>query len=233
MKVLNESNKLIIYSIQEDNNCYEDIIKFIKNQLKRLINQYNIKLTETLEIIIYPDIILFQRTNNISLEKPWFVSKIEENIIKIVSPFNPGTIHSYESILKIFIHELMNILILKLNPKIPNTHMWFVESLCVYEANLKERSQINANQFLHLKGKFLSILNSKKAVYYNHLDMAFVFVDFLYSNHKQDLLIEIINNPSKIIDIINNKIDNFENKMFNFLVVNYQLEQELGDHYYG
>ena len=115
----------------------------------------------------------------------------------MVSPLNPGSVHNYETLMKVIVHEYTHILVSNINY---NTDVYLNEGIAGVESN-----QIDNNAKYYLKEvakaeKLPSIDEMKN--YYGKLEQPYFlsggFVEFIINNYGYDIIIKLIENPDDI-----------------------------------
>ena len=145
---------------------------------------------------------------------------VKNEEIFMVSPLNPGTVHTYESLMKVIVHEFTHVLVGKINS---NTDMYLNEGIAVVEGN-----QMNINMKNYLKeainlNKLPTIdemINS-----FDDLNQPYVvsggFVEFLINTYGYDKVVEIISEPHNIESITENSKDILLETWIEYIVKSY------------
>lgn len=127
---------IVSKSDQDDKNdrlssVYQDLFDELKNNVERVSARYNHHPSKKIIIEIYPDLLTFHQAVGETNAPNWFMGTYEDNIIKIVSPLNPGPEHTYQTILKSTVHLFTMWLISDINPLSPK---WLRQGIGGYEA---------------------------------------------------------------------------------------------------
>lgn len=110
-----------------------DLITELNGHVERLAVKYDYQPSRKVIIEMYPDLSAFHQAVGEKDAPDWFTGTYEENILKIVSPLNPGPEHTYESIIKGSVHLFSMWLIEEINPQAPK---WIRQGIGGYEAKL-------------------------------------------------------------------------------------------------
>lgn len=130
------SENFDFYSKKQDIEILEDLSKVLENHYSRMIKDMQTSFDSKIDVFIYPDTKAFHRAINFSDAPDWVVGAASKNELKMVSPLNPGSAHSYESLMKAIVHELAHTVVLNFRKQglvgLPN---WLNEGFAYYEAN--------------------------------------------------------------------------------------------------
>ncbi|WP_176223674.1 peptidase MA family metallohydrolase [Marivirga sericea] len=130
------------YSEEEDKNVLEDLSKTLESNYLRITKDMQTSFISKIDVFIYPDLKTFHIAINFPNTPDWVVGAASKNELKMVSPLNPGSEHSYESLMKAIVHELAHTIVLNFRKQglvgLPN---WLNEGYAYYEAK-----QINEAQ---------------------------------------------------------------------------------------
>jgi hypothetical protein len=143
----NENNMILrqssehfnFYCIQRDTVVLDTIITLLETTYSRLENLLNYQINDTIDVYIYPDLETFHHYAvwPTGLDRPdWFVGQsVSKDVIKFASPLNPGSVHTYESVLQASVHEFchaFNYQIVRTRARIP---VWLFEGFASFAAN--------------------------------------------------------------------------------------------------
>lgn len=99
---LNKTTPHLVFHFSEiDDNTVSVLDKELENFYIAISEEFSFSTSYLLHINIYPDIQSFQETLGIIEASPWMVARATSDTIDVVSPSNPGSVHSKESINKI------------------------------------------------------------------------------------------------------------------------------------
>jgi len=144
--IINQDNQIILryssehfnfYCIQSDEIVLDTISFLLETSYTNLEILLNYSINDTIDVFIYPDLESFHTNANWLGANPpdWFIGQCnEKDVIKLVSPLNPGPAHSYESVLGGSVHEFahaFNYQIVRTRQRIP---VWLFEGFASYAA---------------------------------------------------------------------------------------------------
>ena len=123
--------------------------KILEANYIRITKDLKTNFESKIDVFIYPDLKSFHTAINYPDSPDWVVGAAGKNELKMVSPLNPGSVHSYESLMKAIVHELAHTIVLNLRKQglvgIPN---WLNEGYAYYQAKQiteAERKRIQTN----------------------------------------------------------------------------------------
>lgn len=130
------SENFDFYSKKQDVKVLDDLSKVLESNYLRLCKNMQTRFDSKIDVFIYPETKAFHKAINYSDAPDWVVGAAGKNVLKMVSPLNPGSVHSYESLMKAIVHELAHTVVLNLRKQglvgLPN---WLNEGFAYYEAN--------------------------------------------------------------------------------------------------
>lgn len=110
---------------------HQDLFDELKDNVERITVKYKHQPSRKIIIEIYPDLPTFHQAVGEKDAPNWFMGTFEDNILKIVSPLNPGPEHTYQSILTSTVHLFTMWLITDINPLAPK---WARQGVGGYES---------------------------------------------------------------------------------------------------
>jgi hypothetical protein len=136
------SENFNFYSKKQDVEVLKGLSNVLESNYLRLTANMQTSFNSKIDFFIYPDIKSFHNAINQPNAPDWAVGAAGKNELKMVSPLNPGSEHTYESLMKAIVHELTHTMVLNFRKQglvgLPN---WLNEGYAYYEAN-----QLNAAQ---------------------------------------------------------------------------------------
>lgn len=195
-----ESDHFIFYSTNKDEKILDDLEKSLEDNYDRISKNLGVSLKKKVNTSIYPDIESFHKGIGMRDTGDWLVGLARDGEMFMVSPLNPGTVHTYDALIKVVVHEYVHILV----GEIANyTHPYLNEGIAVVESN-----QIDENTKAYLK--HITKLNKLPSIYdmeknYSNLENRYQvsggFVEFLVNTYGYDKVTKIIAEPDEIENI--------------------------------
>ncbi len=220
IKLRQESDHFIFYSTKADKESLYDLEENLESNYERISKDLQVTLDEKIKVTIYPNISDFHKAIGMMAAEDWLVGVARNNEILMVSPLNPGSIHTYESLMKVIVHEYTHILVGNINS---NTDIYLNEGIAVVESN-----QIDNNTKYYLKevakaNKLPSIDEMKNN--YGKLEQPYLlsggFVEFIVNKYGYDKMIDLIKNPEDIENVIGSTKEEIIEKWNEYILSNY------------
>lgn len=195
-----EANNCILYFNEKDLKGAEAILQQLERDIPRINRILNFHTNQKVKIYIYENQKIFQRKKygliSYLFNLNWYIGdNIKDNII-IVSPLNPGSVHTFESIVKAVSHEYVHAILYKINSSIP---LWLNEGIALYLTN--------GSPFLTIKDTKIPTYKetqSNNPIIFanaNGYGTAHTYIEFLSLAYDFDSIIKLINSPKNYIDI--------------------------------
>jgi len=218
-----KTQRFIFYSKDEDMICVEELSKELEKSYETITNNLGVDINESIDVRIYPDIKSLHEAMGLTDANDSVVGSGWGKEIKVVSPLNPGTVHNYNSVKQVLIHEFVHIVISNINNNIDEIPLWLNEGIATYEAKqmndntrnfIKQRISENKIPNLNELDKGLSMSDG------SHI-FSYTIVEFLVNKYDYDKLIEILKEPQEIDKIIGISKSELEKEWISFLKDNY------------
>jgi len=137
-----ESKHFNFYSKKEDVKVLDSLSKTLESNYLRITKYMQTSFESKIDVFIYPNVESFHNAINLTNSPDWIVGAATKNELKIVSPLNPGSQHSYESLMKVIVHEFTHTVVLNFRKQglvgLPN---WLNEGYAYYEAKQLTETQ--------------------------------------------------------------------------------------------
>lgn len=128
------NSRFNVYGSESDSLACDTAFKVLNKNYDRLADSMGVDLTELVTLNIYPDLQTFHDAIGWSDAPDWVVGIAgNTNEISIVSPYNPGPVHNFASIIKVVTHELVHLFVHKKSNGC-NIPVWVNEGTAEYYA---------------------------------------------------------------------------------------------------
>lgn len=215
-----ESDHFTFYSTDEDEKIIDDLEKSLEDNYERISKNLAVNLKKKVNVSIYPDIESFHNGIGMSDAEDWLVGLARDGEMFMVSPLNPGSVHTYDGLMKVIVHEYTHILVGEITN---STYSYLNEGIAVVESN-----QIDESAKAHLKhitnlNKLPSIDDMKNN--YSNLEDAYQvsggFAEFIVNEYGYEKMRDIIEEPENIEDITGASKELLEGKWEKYILENY------------
>lgn len=207
-----------IYTYYRNNEPIDDINNKLEANYKKILNRYGLNLNRKIKIVIFPSVKDFQKEYNLINYSAGIVgTAVNSRTIGIVSPLNPGPLHSYESILKIAVNEFVHIVTNSLNNNIP---IWLNEGISLFEA--KQISPFQIKQLI--KTDRVPTIEELENNFYNNFGYAVsgTVVEYIVLDYGYNRLVSLIKQPKNIQSIFGVSKKEFSNNWKSYLIKKYE-----------
>jgi hypothetical protein len=208
LKLAKESKHFAFYSTPGDIGVLDSIAATLESNYSRITNRLGIEIEKKTTVKVFPDLTSFHTAIKYPDAPDWVVGVCINDELLMVSPLNPGSMHTYKSLMQVVVHEFVHIAVYyarngKESAPLPR---WLAEGYAQYEAG-----QIND----HIRNIVKSSLKDKTPPTWAQLDAAsdmefgqmngygitVMIVEFLVSKYGIDKLVMLIKAPEKMESI--------------------------------
>jgi hypothetical protein len=224
LKVQFTSEHFIFYSIDKDKPCLKDLSETLETNYSRITATFKPELPSKIRVRVYPDIDEFQISIGWLESLDWFVGCLTKQEIRMVSPLNPGKIHSYHSLLIVAVHEFAHLVQSALSVD-SATPLWLDEGVAMYEAGQMDEHGRRAIARC-IKNDCVPSLNeleSGKLCQSESYEFYYTIAEFIVTKFGYDKLIKLIKAPTDYQDIFGISGEEFENQWLSYLAGAYCL----------
>lgn len=205
LNFVKESQHFNFYSTNGDVKVLDSLAITLENNYSRIMTHLGIQIDKKNNVKVYPNVKAFHIAINQPDAPDWVVGTCYGDDLMMVSPLNPGTVHTYESLMQVIVHEFAHMAVYyavgeKEIAALPN---WLSEGYAQYEAG-----QINDPTRKYVK----SCMQKKAPPTWTELETAsgmefgkmngYAFsatiVEFLIVTYGMDKLILLIKKPENI-----------------------------------
>ncbi len=198
------SENFNFYSEKQDIKVLEDLSNVLESNYLQLIKNMQTSFNSKIDVFIYPNIKSFHNAINQPDAPDWVVGAASKNELKMVTPLNPGSEHSYESLMKAIVHELTHTIVLNFRKQglvgLPN---WLNEGYAYYEAKQLNEAQRELVHAQLLNKSIPSWNELEKANNFQFGDMngypiSATIIEFLVKSHGLVKLKQFIIEPENV-----------------------------------
>ena len=220
IKLQFENENFTFHSFDKDKECIEDLTKALDENYDTITNNYKVSLKDKVKIVIYSNIDAFHNNMGMQNSPDWVAGSAWRNEIYMVSPLNPGTVHTYDSLMKVIVHEFVHVVQYDIYPyNYPKR--WLAEGLASYEAGQIPNKTIMKVKIDGGKIPTLSDMNSKNFAENDGYDFSYTVAEYLVKEYGYEPIIDMIKTPQKMEEILGKSLDEFEKDWINYLKENW------------
>lgn len=200
-----ESQHFAFYSTKVDIGVLDSLAIILENNYARITNRLGIQIEKKINVKVFPDVKSFHVAINYPNAPDWAVGSLVGGELLMVSPLNPGSVHTYESLMQVIVHEFAHIAVYYTtgDHAINGLPKWLNEGYAQYEAD-----QINEHIHKSVKTSLndsipptWTQLNTTSAMEFGQMNgyaVSATIVEFLIERYGIDKLVLLIKEPENI-----------------------------------
>jgi len=132
--LLRSNNRFEVWGLVSEDAAADAIIEVLTANYNRIADSLNVQLTSKVIVDVYPDLTSYHNAIGWPDAPDWVVgTAIGDDKIDLVSPYNPGPQHTFESLMSVITHELVHCFVHKLANG-QNIPRWLNEGTATYLA---------------------------------------------------------------------------------------------------
>jgi hypothetical protein len=205
LKLAKQSQHFNFYSTQGDSKVVDSLAITLENNYSRIISHLGIQIDKKTNVKVFPDIKAFHVAINQPDAPDWVVGTCYGDNLMMVSPLNPGTVHTYESLMQVVVHEFVHMAVYYAvgEKGIASIPKWLSEGYAQYESG-----QINDRVRKYVKSKFMektpptwTELDKASDLEFGNMNgygFSATIVEFLIVTYGMDKLVLLIKEPENI-----------------------------------
>lgn len=226
----------VLHYLQQDSSAVYDVSQILENNYDRVLAEFQLKNLDTsVHVEIYPDIKHYHfAIGNFEAPQSDAGMAVDMNLFKMVSPENPGTYHTKESLLKAAVHEFAHCvhyhfidhLRKEERTRINNSNEapWLFEAMASYIA----QQFYSPARFEYMQKKQyptvqqLNDVEGDGKIY----DIGFVIIDFIKQKWGQGGLISLLKSNGNVHETFNVSEHEFEADLYRYIETKYITDQK-------
>ena len=224
MRKQHRSRYFDYYCTDQDQPALPQLSSLLENNVRLIRRNLKSESREGIIVEIYPHLTAFHEAIGQPHSPDWAVGYGGEGKIQIVSPLNPGPHHSFDTILKVAVHEMTHVITARmLTQRIPT---WLNEGIALYESqtaeNIREALLPNIEQNLIPTFADLDITPDGSSdintfVDHNGYEYSYTIVEFIVDRYGYDSLAALLHSPQDFTEIFGLNEDEFYGEWVDFI----------------
>ena len=224
------SRHFLIHYLAADSAYVQEILSVLEDNYSRVLRDFNMKLIpELTHIELYPDMEHYHfAVGNSDLPQSEVGMATDDNIIKMVSPRNPGSYHTRESLLKVAVHEFahcvhyrfLDLLSGQDQRKISQGKeaFWLFEAMAIFEAG----QFYDPAKFEYLRnGQYPSLVKLNDVEDGKIYDIGFVLIDFIQRTWGQEKVRQLLRANGDIESVFAITEDELQRRFYAYMEITY------------
>jgi len=200
-----ESQHFAFYSAKGDIGILDSLAVILENNYARITKRLGIQIKKKINVKVFPDIKSFHVSINYPDAPDWVVGSCMGDELLMVSPLNPGSVHNYESLMQVIVHEFVHIAVYYAigDKVVTGLPKWLNEGYAQYEAGqINEHIRKSVESSLREKvPPTWTQLNTASAMEFGHMNgygLSVTIVEFLVVTYGIDKLVFLIKESENI-----------------------------------
>jgi len=136
LKPTKECEHFVFYSTSADVGVLDTLAVVLENNYDQITSHLGVQINKKTQVNIYPSVAAFHAVIDFPDAPEWVVGKGDLDSIMMVSPLNPGSMHSFESLMQTVVHEFVHTAVFYAQGEkdIKEMPKWLSEGYAFYEA---------------------------------------------------------------------------------------------------
>jgi hypothetical protein len=205
LSLTKESQHFEFYSTKSDIKVLDSIATILENNYARITNRLEIQIKKKISVKVFPDVGSFHVAINYPDAPDWVVGSCVGEDLLMVSPLNPGSVHTYGSLMQVVIHEFVHIAVYYAigDKVVTGLPKWLNEGYAQYEAgqiNEQVRKSVESSMLEKVPPTWAQ-LNTVSAMEFGQINgygLSVSIVEFLVVTYGTDKLVLLIKEPENI-----------------------------------
>jgi len=197
-----ESQHFNFYSTHADIKVLDSLSITLENNYSRITTHLGIGIDKRISVKVFPNLKTFHVAINYPDAPDWVVGSCNGDELMMVSPLNPGSIHNYESLMQVIVHEFVHIAVSNARGDKGWTTLprWLSEGYAQYEAgqvNDRIRKNVETSVIANTPPTWsqLDTLSVMEFGNMNGYGLSVTIVEFLVVTYGIDKLVLLIKEP--------------------------------------
>jgi hypothetical protein len=204
------------HSEKDDVKSLESLSKTLENNYLRITQNMRTTFNSKIQVFIYPSLTAFHNSIGYPDAPEWVVGAAGRSELKMVSPINPGSVHTEESLKKAIVHELVHAVVLNFRKGgLVGLPIWLNEGYAFYEADQLGENEVEKIKSLSQNNELPTWQELEQANTSQFGDMggygiSASIAEFLIETYGYDKLKQFIIAPENTIEIYEVSIADLE-----------------------
>jgi hypothetical protein len=196
------------YATRGDMKVLDSLAVTLEKNYTRITNHLGIRIDKKISVQVFPDLTAFHLAIHSPNAPDWVVGTSIDDKLMMVSPRNPGSIHTYNSLMQVVVHEFVHVAVYYARggkESIPLTR-WLSEGYAEYEAGQVDEAvrRSAAKSLADKEPPAWSQLENASAMEFGAMNgyaLSGTIVEFLVDTYGIDKLVLLIKEPEKMESI--------------------------------
>ncbi len=216
-----------LFSTTKDSIVLDTLALVLENNYAKITGHLGITLDKKTTVKVFPDLTSFHKAINTPEAPDWVVGSCMNNELLMVSPLNPGSVHTFSSLLQVIVHEFAHLAVFyALDEKgISTLPQWLSEGFAQYEAGQinDHIKRIVVSGFKKTAPPTWEQLSSASMLEFGQMNgyaISVTIVEFLVNTYGMEKLVALLKAPEHIETIYGLSQENLEKQWIQYLGMN-------------
>lgn len=228
LKQQHRSRYFDFYCTDQDISALPELSILLETNIRLIRRDLQSDSRESIIVEIYPNLDAFHLAIGRPDSPDWAAGYGGNGKIQIVSPLNPGSYHSFDTILKIAVHEMTHVITARMfTQRIPT---WLNEGIALYASQTAENihdalmQDINNDLIPTFADLDITVDSTKDIADFvknNGYEYSYTIVEFIVKQYGYDSLAKLLRAPQDHVGILNLTEEEFYGKWIGYLKQTY------------
>ena len=219
-----ESQHFNFYSTNGNLKVLDSLAIILETNYSRITNHLGIQIEKKINVKVFPTVMDYHVAINYPDAPDWVVGSYNGDAIMMVSPLNPGSVHTYKSLLQVVVHEFAHVAVFNArgDKGVNGLPKWLSEGYAQYEAG-QVNDRVRNSVEISLKEKAPPTwiqLDTASDIEFGNMNgyaLSVTIVEFLVGTYDMDKLALLISEPGNIETIYGLSEDILEKQWIQYL----------------
>lgn len=224
LNFVKESQHYSFYSTRFDLKVIDSLANTLESHYTRITNHLGVQINKKIKVKVFPSVKDYHAAINFPDAPDWVVGSVYADGIMMVSPMNPGSVHTYESLMQVIVHEFVHLAVYYARGEkwMIGSPRWLNEGYACYEAGQIDdniRNYIESSLSEKAPPTWTQLESSSELEFGNMGGYGFsmLIVEFLIDTYGIDKMVLLIKEPEKIETIYGLSKDVLEKQWIQYL----------------
>jgi hypothetical protein len=223
LQTCEETKHFILYCTDVDKSATAAIALQLENDYERITTHLNHQPLVKINVEIYPNLQSFHAAVGHQHGLEWFVGNASSGMLRMVTPLNPGSKHSFDSIMQTATHEFTHLIVDEITGlEIPD---WLDEGIATYESGQQQTQFVVARTEYDLPR--IGDLNFESGIDTSTIyAFSYTIVEFIVKEFGYDHLVALTATAGNLEETLGMSEIEFEKVWHQFVVAEYKPFQD-------
>lgn len=196
LSLQDESEHFAFFGVDEERPTLAVMAETLEGERDLILEHLEADVPFKVQVEVYPDLSSFHAAAGFPNPQDWFIGQIAgSSTIRIVSPRNPGPVHTYASVMRGVVHEFVHIVTTHVNAATAS-RSWLSEGTALYEARqTPSREKVRAIVASGTVPRLAQLSSYVDFVAHDGYTFSYTIAEYIVSRHGRPALAQLIRAP--------------------------------------